>query len=300
MVEWRGRRKSGNIKDLRGQRYQRAGGAGLALLPLLMRVVGLRGLLVIAAIVAVVWMLGVDVRPLVGALLGQGDGRPAVVEGEVPPGQEDMAEFVAVILADTEDVWSRAFADRGADYPEPTLVLFTDSVPSGCGFATAAVGPFYCPVDRQVFIDLAFFDQLANQLGAGGDFAPAYVIAHEVGHHIQNVTGVLAEADRLKRGASQTEANAIQVRVELMADCLAGAWAARADRMAGILEPGDIEEGLNAAAAVGDDTLQRRARGRVAPDSFTHGSAAQRQRWFMTGYENGDMAACDTFAAERL
>lgn len=302
MVEWKNRRRSANIDDRRGQRYRGGGGrsAGLAILPLLLRFLGLRGLIVIALIVGGLWFFGVDIRPVMNALMGGGQGQPQAVQADIPPGQEEAAAFTAVILADTEDVWNAVFAERGQDYPEPTLVLFSESVPSGCGFATAAIGPFYCPADQRIFIDLTFFDQLSGELGARGDFAPAYVIAHEVGHHIQNVTGVLSRSQRMKQGVSENQANAVQVRVELMADCLAGVWAARADRMAGILEPGDIQEGLGAAAAVGDDTLQRRAQGRVTPDSFTHGSAEQRQRWFLSGYETGDMNACDTFGANRL
>ncbi|WP_287158259.1 neutral zinc metallopeptidase [Euryhalocaulis sp.] len=298
MVEWRNRRRSGNIEDRRGQRFSRGGG-GLALLPLIFRIFGFRGLVFVVLIVGGVWLFGGDLQPVLNLLTG-GGGQTVASQGEVPPGQEEEAEFSAVILADTEDVWNQVFLEQGMDYPEPALVLFSDAVPSGCGFASAAVGPFYCPPDRKIFIDLTFFDELSGQLGASGDFAPAYVIAHEVGHHVQNVTGVLDRANAMKQRLSQTEANTVQVRVELQADCYAGVWAARADRMNGILEQGDIQEGLRAAAAVGDDTLQRRAQGRVTPDSFTHGSAEQRQRWFMAGYDSGAMDSCDTFAAERL
>jgi hypothetical protein len=175
------------------------------------------------------------------------------------------------------------------------MVLYTDAAQSGCGFASSAVGPFYCPADQTIYLDLAFFNELADRLGARGDFAPAYVIAHEVGHHVQFVIGELEEADRQRAGLSQTGQNAVQVQIELMADCFAGVWANHADRILGVLEPGDIEEGLEAAAAVGDDTLQRQAQGRVVPDSFTHGSAAQRQAWFERGYESGLVGDCDTF-----
>jgi len=296
MVEWRNRRRSGNIEDRRGQRYARGG--GLALLPLIFRIFGFRGLVFVVLIVGGIWLFGGDLQPVLNLLTG--GSQPVASQGEIPPGQEDEAEFTAVMLADTEDVWNQVFLEQGMDYPEPALVLFSGAVPSGCGFASAAVGPFYCPPDRKIFIDLTFFDELRNTFGASGDFAPAYVIAHEVGHHVQNVTGVLDDANALQQQVSRTDANAVQVRVELQADCYAGVWAARADRMKGILEQGDIQEGLTAAAAVGDDTLQRRSQGRVTPDSFTHGSAEQRQRWFMAGYESGTMESCDTFAAERL
>lgn len=296
MVQWRGRRQSRNVEDVRDRRYRQA--AGIALLPFIFRFLGFRGLVVVALIVAGIWAFGGDLRPVLSALLGTGE--PVVAEGQIPPGQEDEAEFAAVILADTEDVWRDVMAAQGISYPDPTMVLYAEQVDSACGFAQSAIGPFYCPADRRVYLDLTFFDELSGRLGAEGDFAPAYVIAHEVGHHIQAVLGALDMAERQKAGLTQSQQNAVQVRVELMADCFAGVWANRADRTKGILEPGDIQEGLNAAAAVGDDTLQRRARGRVVPDSFTHGSAEQRARWFTTGYESGEMRDCDTFAADTL
>jgi len=296
MVQWRGRRQSGNIRDLRGQRSQAGAGAGLALLPLVVRFLGFRGVIVIALILGAIWLFGGNPMGIVNMLLG-GGGQPVVSQAQIPPGQEEEAEFAAVILGDTEDVWRAVFAEQGGTYPEPTMVLYAEGANSGCGFASSAVGPFYCPVDQTIYLDLTFFNELANSLGAQGDFAPAYVIAHEVGHHVQNTLGVLNEADRQRVGLSQTAQNEVQVQVELMADCFAGVWATRADRMAGILEPGDIEEGMQAASAVGDDTLQRRAQGHVVPDSFTHGSAAQRTEWFMRGYRSGSIQDCDTFAA---
>lgn len=288
MVKWRGRRQSGNIEDVRGQGYSGGGGMAMMLIPLVLRIFGWRGLIVLAFGAAIVWFVGGDL----GFLTGGGE---RVVEQQVPAGQEEDAEFAAVILADTEDVWNAIFAERGADYPEPTLTLYSDSWPSACGVGQAAMGPFYCPGDRKIYLDLTFFDQLSGQLGAEGDFAPAYVIAHEVGHHVQNVLGVLTQAQRMKQGLTRSGQNAVQVQVELMADCLAGVWAARADQRFDILETGDISEAMGAAEAVGDDTLQRRSQGRVVPDSFTHGSAAQRQDWFMRGYESGLMESCDTF-----
>lgn len=288
MVKWRGRRQSGNIEDVRGQDYSGGGGMAMMLIPLVLRLFGWRGLIILAFGAAIFWFAGGDL----GSLTGGGE---RVAERQIPAGQGEEAEFAAVILADTEDVWNAVFAARGADYPEPTLTLYSGAWPSACGVGQAAMGPFYCPGDQKIYLDLTFFDQLASQLGAEGDFAPAYVIAHEVGHHVQNVLGVLNQAQRMKQGLTQSDQNAVQVRVELMADCLAGVWAARADQRLGILEAGDIPEAMGAAAAVGDDTLQRRSQGRVVPDSFTHGSAAQRQAWFMRGYESGLMESCDTF-----
>jgi predicted metalloprotease len=288
MVQWRGRRRSGNVEDRRGQRYRQA--AGFGILYFVFRLLGFGGVAVAALVLAAFWLFGGDWRE---DLFGQ----ETLAQGEIPAGQEDAAEFAAVILADTEDVWRDAFAAQGITYPEPTMVLYSDAVESACGFAQSAVGPFYCPVDRRVYLDLTFFDELSGRMGAAGDFAPAYVIAHEVGHHVQAVLGALEQAERDKMGLTGAQQNAVQVRIELMADCFAGVWAGRADRTKGILDPGDIQEALAAAAAVGDDTMQRRARGRVTPDSFTHGSAEQRMRWFTTGYESGQMRDCDTFAA---
>ncbi len=287
MVKWRGRRQSGNIEDVRGQGYSGGGGMAMMLIPLVLRIFGWRGLIILAFGAAIVWFVVGDL----GSLTGGGE---RVVEQQVPAGQEEAAQFAAVILADTEDVWTAVFAERGADYPEPTLTLYSDSWPSACGVGQAAMGPFYCPGDRKIYLDLTFFDRLSGPLGAEGDFAPAYVIAHEVGHHVQNLLGVLTQAQRMKQGLTRSDRNAVQVQVELMADCLAGVWAARADQRFDILEAGDISEAMGAAEAVGDDTLQRRSQGRVVPDSFTHGSAAQRQDWFMRGYDSGLMETCDT------
>jgi predicted metalloprotease len=211
-----------------------------------------------------------------------------------------LAELVSVILADTEETWSRLFADRGADYPEPTLVLFTDRVASACGTQSSAVGPFYCPADQQVYIDLGFFGELSERFGAPGDFAQAYVVAHEVGHHVQNVLGTSSRVHAERRRVSEQEANALSVRQELQADCYSGVWAHHADRARNLLEQGDLEEGLRAAHAIGDDTLQRNAGRHVVPESFTHGSAEQRMRWFRIGFDSGDMDRCDTFSTAEL
>jgi predicted metalloprotease len=213
-----------------------------------------------------------------------------------PPGQDELADFVSVVLADTEDTWNPIFASIGRRYEEPHLVLFSGQVRSACGMAGAAMGPFYCPADRKLYIDLSFYEELRSRFRAPGDFAQAYVIAHEVGHHVQNLLGINQEVQAMQAEArSQAEANEYSVRLELQADCLAGIWAFHADRTRDLLEAGDLEEALNAASAIGDDRIQRETSGRVVPDSFTHGTSAQRVRWFRTGYETGDVAACDTF-----
>jgi len=203
-----------------------------------------------------------------------------------------MKEFVSVVLAETEDTWNRIL---GQQYREPALVLFSGGAQSGCGYAQSAVGPFYCPADEKVYIDLSFFDELARRFGAPGDFAQAYVIAHEVGHHVQTVLGIEEKVRQARANMSESEGNALSVRVELQADCFSGVWAHDAHQKSGLLEPGDIEEALGAASAVGDDTLQKQAGGRVVPDSFTHGSSEQRTRWFETGYRSGNIEDCDTF-----
>ena len=210
--------------------------------------------------------------------------------------EDELAEFVTVVLADTEAVWGAIFEASGQVYREPTLVLFTDQVRSACGVAGAAVGPFYCPADEQIYIDLSFYDELRRRFGAPGDFAQAYVIAHEVGHHVQNLLGVSDEVHRARQGLSPAEANRLSVRLELQADFYAGVWAHHADRMFDILEEGDLAEALNAASRIGDDRIQEQTRGRVVPDAFTHGTAAQRERWFRAGYESGDPSAGDTFS----
>jgi uncharacterized protein len=247
-------------------------------------------------LVLVALYFGVDPTPLLqgGGPLGQ-SGAPA----EGPPleaGQADpAAQFVAVVLGDTEDTWNQVFAEGGETYQPPVLVLFSGTVQSACGFAQAAMGPFYCPADRKVYIDLSFYDDLKNRFNAPGDFAQAYVIAHEVGHHIQNLLGISGQVQAERQRVSEVEGNGLSVRLELQADCLAGVWANRADRARQILEQGDLEEALNAASAIGDDRLQQQSRGYVTPDSFTHGSAEQRMRWFRRGLEAGQVNACDTF-----
>jgi predicted metalloprotease len=292
-MEWRGRRGSKNVIDVRGRGggmsrgARRAGGIG-----------GIGAIIVIL----IGLFLGVDLSPILGlggGGLGGGSTSPRV-EQTGPNQIDDEGEaFVAVVLADTEEVWAREFQARGGQYQPPELVLFSGAVSSACGLANAAVGPFYCPGDQRVYLDLDFFQTLERQLGARGDFAAAYVIAHEVGHHVQNLIGVMDQTNSLRARASQTEANAISVMVELQADCLAGVWARGAHEMFGSLEPGDIDEAMNAASRIGDDALQRQSQGYVVPDSFTHGSSEQRRGWFQRGFETGEMEACDTFGASR-
>jgi predicted metalloprotease len=284
-MRWRNQRESTNVEDRRGTRIRRGGVVG--------------GLGVIA-ILLVGSLLGVDPRILLSGVETLNTGAPAVEE--TVPYKESAADaerrqFLSVVLADTEDVWSALFAQMGGSYREPRLVLFSGAVQSACGLAEAAMGPFYCPPDERVFLDMSFFDELSQRMGAGGDFAQAYVVAHEVGHHVQNLLGTSGKVHELQQRYGGAEANQLSVRLELQADCYAGVWAHNADKMRGILEAGDLDEALNAASAVGDDRLQRQAQGYVVPDSFTHGSSEQRMRWFRTGLDSGSMAACDTFAA---
>lgn len=278
MVDWRGRRRSSNVDDRRGTRVRRgAVGGGIGLLVVI--VLGL--------------VFGVDPMALLQMTEGAG---PATTERYEPTAEENRtAEFISVILADTEETWDRIFRERGEEYRKPTLVLFTGGTRSACGFAGAAVGPFYCPRDRQIYIDLSFYEDLARRYGAPGDFARAYVLAHEVGHHVQTLFGISDRVRQAQEEASRAEANRLSVRMELQADCLAGVWGHHAERFRDLLEPGDVEEGLQAAAAIGDDRLQRQSQGTVVPESFTHGSSAQRVRWFRTGLERGTLEACETF-----
>lgn len=280
-MRWQGRRGSSNVEDRRGRGGPAMVGGGIGGLGLV--------ILVIYA------LLGGD--PL--ALLQQqgGGGLPGVQEGGVPldADADEAARFVSVVLADTEDVWRELFAAAGESYREPRLVLFDGQVQSACGNQSAAVGPFYCPGDGTVYLDTAFFAQLARRFGAPGDFAAAYVVAHEVGHHVQNVTGTMQKFDRQSQGLDERRRNALSIRLELQADCYAGVWGYFAQKR-NLLEPGDLEEGLRAAAAVGDDTIMKRTQGYVVPDAMNHGTAEQRMRWFRTGLASGDPRDCDTFA----
>jgi uncharacterized protein len=284
-MRWQMGRRSDNVEDRRGMSVGRRGA-----------VVG--GGLGTVVLVLLAMYFGID--PSVILQGGDPGPQPAPSVQQRPAGDDQLREFVSVVLADTEDTWRDLFRQMGRQYQEPKLVLFSGAVQSACGFAQAAVGPFYCPGDQKVYIDLSFYRDLRDRIGAPGDFAQAYVIAHEVGHHVQNLLGI-AERIRSAQGRrGQTEANALQVRMELQADCLAGVWASNAQRARQILEAGDIEEGLNAASAIGDDRLQRQSQGRVVPESFTHGSSAQRVRWFKRGIETGDPGQCDTFTASKL
>ncbi len=287
-MRWRDRRQSTNIEDRRGQRLSTGA-----------RVGGLGGLGLLAVVVTAM-LLGVDPAEILQNL-PTSNLPPSADVGSAPapgPPSDEQTRFMSVVLADTEDVWNAQFTASGRRYEEPVLVLFTDRVQSACGIASSATGPFYCPGDHRLYVDLTFFDELRTRFRAPGDFAQAYVLAHEVGHHVQNQLGILDRVHRLQRGLNREEANRLSVRVELQADCLAGFWAHYAQRTKHILDPGDIEEALNAASAVGDDRLQRQARGTVVPDSFTHGTSAQRSSWFRRGFETGDIAACDTFSAD--
>ncbi|MGC2627561.1 MAG: neutral zinc metallopeptidase [Candidatus Udaeobacter sp.] len=280
---WQGQRESENVEDARGSgggRLVMGGGIGTVILVVLYLV------------------LGGDPQALFNAQQQAQVSQPAQVNTQAP--RDDASKFVAVVLADTEDAGNDVFRQMGQRYEEPRLVLFTDLIQSGCGFARGATGPFYCPQDRQVYIDLGFFRQLQERLGAGGDFAEAYVIAHEVGHHVQKLLGITDRVDAARRRLSEAESNRLSVRLELQADFLAGVWARYADRTKHVVEAGDIEEAIRAANAVGDDRLQSRSRGYVVPDSFTHGTSEQRARWFRRGYETGDLRQGDTFNAPEL
>jgi uncharacterized protein len=280
---WQGRRESENVDDARG-----SGGGG--------RIV-LGGGIGTVILVVLYLLLGGDLQTLFNSQQAQLP-QSAQFDNQAP--RDEASKFVAVVLADTEDAWNEIFRQMGREYEEPRLVLFTDMIQSGCGFASGATGPFYCPEDRRVYIDLGFFRQLQERLGARGDFAEAYVIAHEVGHHVQNLLGISDRVQALRRRVSESEYNRLSVRLELQADFLAGVWARYADRVKHVVEAGDTEEAMRAASAVGDDRLQYRSRGYVVPDSFTHGTSEQRVRWFRRGYETGDLRQGDTFNAPDL
>lgn len=280
-MKWRAGRRSSNIEDRRGGSPSGVVATG-----------GL-GTLILALIVIA---LGGDPS----FLLNQGSSPGPGTTANRPPGEDQLAEFTSVVLADTEDTWNVLFRQMGRTYKEPKLVLFTGAVQSACGYAQAAVGPFYCPGDQKVYIDLSFYNDLKVRHQAPGDFAQAYVIAHEIGHHVQTLLGISQQVQAAKRRMNQVQANQLSVRQELQADCLAGVWANHAQRTRQILEEGDIEEALNAASSIGDDRLQQQARGYVSPDSFTHGSSEQRVRWFTQGIKTGDIKQCNTFEAARL
>jgi len=303
---WKGRRQSDNIEDRRSESgggfggglgggdpfgqggfripIGRAGGGGI------------KGIIILVILFFVLRFLGIDPMQILG------DGGPmsnggVTQESSVqngPQGNDEMKQFVATVLAETEDTWTGIFQSQGLTYKDPTLVLFSGAYPGGCGMAQKAMGPFYCPNDQKVYLDTDFFRQLAQQFHASGDFAQAYVIAHEIGHHVQNLTGILGKFNEQRRQVDEVTANKLSVRVELQADCFAGIWAHFTEQK-GILEKGDVDEALNAASQIGDDTLQKETQGYVVPDSFNHGTSAQRRHWFQAGYESGKLSACDTF-----
>jgi len=294
-MKWEGERQSDNVEDRRD-----AGPSGGGGFPIGGRGIGL-GTIVIALVGG--WILGINPLTLLSALSGGGMPDSAVVQqapAQRPPADDRMASFVSTVLADTEDVWKQQFSQMGGSYRDPKLVLFRGATPTACGTGQTAMGPFYCPGDQKVYIDLAFYDTLRSQLGAPGDFAQAYVIAHEVGHHVQNLMGITDKVDQARQRMSEAQANALSVRLELQADCFAGVWGYHAQQMRQILEQGDIEEALNAAGRIGDDALQRQSSGTVRPESFTHGSSAQRVNWFKRGMQSGDLKQCNTFETRQL
>lgn len=278
-MEWRGRRGSRNVEDRRGT-GARAGGMGI---------VG------VLAVLAVGYFFGIDISPIVGAL---DQGGQSSEPRELTAEEQEMGQFVSVVLADNEEVWHRVLPQQaGVDYREPSLVMFSGMVNSACGTAQSAMGPFYCPNDQKVYLDTDFFRTMSQRMGAKGDFAYAYVIAHEVGHHVQNLLGILEQSMAVRQRSGEAQANRISVLTELQADCFAGIWARQANEQFGSLEPGDVEEAIGAAEAVGDDTLMANAGRAVVPDAFTHGSSEQRMEWFQRGFQSGQMGQCDTFKA---
>ncbi len=281
-MRWLGRRQSTNIEDRRGAVPRRVVGGGCGTI----------------VIILIVWLLGGNPLELLNNM--SSSDQSSTTNYQATEAENQLAQFVAVVLGDTEDVWNTIFRQEGNTYREPKLVLYTEAVQSACGFSSAATGPFYCPADEKLYIDLAFCEELQRRFQAPGDFALAYVIAHEVGHHVQNLLGINDQVMAMRDRVSQREFNQLMVRLELQADFLAGVWAHHAQRMKNILEEGDIEEALNAASAVGDDRIQKQTQGYVVPDAFTHGTSEQRMRWFAKGFKTGDIRQGDTFGAERL
>ena len=298
-MKWEGNRESDNVEDRRedgGGGGESGSGGGFGF--------GARGIGIGSIVIALLggWVFGVN--PLTILSLLSGGSPPAHVQQQRPanrpPADDQMAKFVSTVLADTEDVWTDVFSKGGASYVKPRLVLFRGATQTACGQGQAAMGPFYCPGDQKVYIDLGFYETLKNRLGAPGEFAQAYVIAHEVGHHVQNLLGISAKMDQMRGRVNKVEYNVLSVKLELQADCFAGVWAHNANNARHIIENGDVESAMNAAAKIGDDALQRANGGAVVPESFTHGTSAQRQHWFDTGYQTGSVKACDTFGSRNL
>lgn len=290
-MKWQGERESDNVRDVRGEGGGGGGGG--------MRLGGGRGIGLGSIVIALVagWIFGINPLTVLGLLGGDGAAvqAPARSEGRAPAANDTSARFVAAVLASTEDVWQAQFKQAGLTYRAPQLNIFRGSYPTACGRGESAMGPFYCPGDEQVYIDLSFYETMRSRLGAPGDFAQAYVVAHEVGHHVQHLMGISDKVDAMRGRVSQAQQNALSVRLELQADCFAGVWAHHSQKAKGWLEQGDIEEGLNAASQIGDDALQRQAGGTVRPESFTHGSSAQRVEWFKRGLQTGSVPQCNTF-----
>jgi predicted metalloprotease len=296
-VKWENNRRSSNVEDKRNDSSSNFGSnqnsSIMMLLPLIKMLIGTKIGRIILIIGVIAYFMGFN--PL--ALLNMQEGSSFNSSSTVVNTQKDdkSAQFVSTVLAQTEDIWSNVFKKYNANYIEPKLVLFRNSVKSGCGFASSQTGPFYCPADQKVYLDLSFFDELAKRHDAPGDFAQAYVIAHEIGHHVQNITGTISKVQKEKQALNDEKQNVLQVKVELQADCYAGLWAYYSKKDFDSIEEGDIQEALNAASAIGDDTLQKKAQGYVVPDAFTHGSAAQRMAWFKKGFQNGTLESCNTF-----
>ena len=284
-MRWQGRRESDNVEDRRGQAGSPMGGGGGFRLP------SGKGGIVLLIIVLVAGYYGVD---LTGMLTGEPVSQQQTTQRSISPQDEEAAKFTKVILADTEDTWGAIFKDMGRQYPQPKLVMYRGATRTACGTGQSVMGPFYCPADSTVYIDLSFYDEMRNKLGAGGDFAQGYVIAHEVGHHVQKLLGIESKVRQLQQNASQAEANRLSVKMELQADCFAGVWGYNMQKQ-DYMETGDLQEALNAAEAIGDDRLQQQSQGRVVPDSFTHGTSQQRYTWFKRGFDSGDPAQCNTF-----
>ncbi len=300
-MKWQGRRKSSNVDDRRGQGGGGFGGGGgispMLLIPLFKLLFSKAGLVIVGIVIAFFVITGTNPLTFLGDFMGGGGQGFTTETNYTPTAEEDrLAEFSSTILADTEDVWNQLIQN----YREPTLVLFSGSVSSACGSASSSTGPFYCPADEKLYIDLSFFEEMESRLNAPGDFAQAYVIAHEVGHHLQKIMGITTEVHNARGEVSQTEYNELSVKLELQADFLAGVWAHHSQRTSKMMEQGDLDEALNAANAIGDDRLQKQSSGRVVPDSFTHGTSAQRMRWFKKGFDTGDLNQGDTFSTDNL